>query len=357
MRKLGVCVLLGAVVVACGSRSDLVGSGSGPFDGGLALALPGATRDAATAQASAADDAGSHLVPGASCATTGPGPVTITKGPQGSEQIVVDANNVYWAATQVSSGFTGGVFGEVMQCAKCGCRSPIVLTNDIPQGIAVDSAYVYWVSSNGIMRVPIGGGPQTTFTSTQAIGGIAIDATNVYWSNGNNAVMTSPRDGGSPTVVAVAPATATVLAVDATNVYWVDTPSGTVAKAPVGGGVATVLATGQSASSLALDATNVYWTNYNNDGPGATVMTIPISGGTPTILASGIRGPWGIAVGRSSVYWTSDNAVKQLPIGGGPATTVLPSDAFSGPFAIAVDETNVYWTDVIAGTVMRLTQD
>jgi hypothetical protein len=101
----------------------------------------------------------------------------------------------------------------------------------------------------------------------------------------------------------------------------------------------------------------VYWTNYNNDGPGATVMMIPIAGGAPTVLASGIRTPFGIAVGRSNIYWTSDNAVKQIPIGGGPTTTVVPADAFTGPFAIAVDETNVYWTNSIAGTVMRLTQD
>jgi hypothetical protein len=324
-------------------------------DGGASTSAP----PTSGASMPAAPTAGAST-PGIACAATAPGPVTLTKGPQGGGGIVVDANNVYWTAMQVSNGFTGGLFGEVMQCSKCGCKNPIVLVNEtsyIPQGIAVDSTYVYWGSTDEIMRVPIGGGARTTFASTQAVGGIVSDANDLYWSNGKDAVMKAPREGGRPTVVANATASAYVAAVDATNVYWTDMSSGTISKAPVGGGAATVLATGQSAGALALDATNVYWTNYDNDQPGATVMTIPIAGGTPTTLASGIRGPAGIAVGRSSVYWTSDNAVKEVPLGGGATTTLVPSNAYQAPMGIVADSTSVYWVDVISGAIVRMTQD
>jgi len=285
----------------------------------------------------------------------GPQPITVATGPQLAEALVVDSRNVYWSATQVSEGPEGGSWAEVMQCPKSGCSSPITLVqNDALGDIAVDDTWVYWTTRDAIMRVPIGGGMQTTFASTSAVT-IAIDANDVYWTSGN-AVQKAPRKGGNATTVVAGPA-AGGIAVDGVNVYWTDVRGGTVTKAAKAGGNPTVLATGQSAGSLALDATNVYWTNFNEDAPGATVMTVPIAGGTPTVLASHLQGPYGIAVGRSSVYWTSDNAVKRVPIDGGPVTTVVPRDPDSGPMGIAVDEANVYWTDAISGKIMRLIQD
>jgi sugar lactone lactonase YvrE len=63
-----------------------------------------------------------------------------------------------------------------------------------PNGIALDTASVYWTNSGDgtVMKVPLGGGTPATLASGQSsAGSIAVDATSVYWVNNtaNGTVM------------------------------------------------------------------------------------------------------------------------------------------------------------------------
>ena len=84
--------------------------------------------------------------------------------------------------------------------------------------------------------------------------------------------------------------------------------------------------------------TNVYWTSDD------AVLQMPLGGGAATTIASMVTAE-NIAVDAQYVYSTDGfftGGEKKVPIGGGPLKT--HSDGQSGPGFVAVDATSVYWT-------------
>jgi hypothetical protein len=344
-RSLALSVLVGSVVLACGSRTDLVEAlGGTAGDGGTVSGPPLTERDADACADASRSDVGSVAF---GC------PVTLTTGPEGAQTLVLDATNVYWMNTVSCPEGCSGPIGQVMQCSKRGCSAPIVLATGAPQGLAVDATSVYWTDNGTLKKVAIGGGNPTTIAAAKARN-IAVDATSVYFTT-DTSIAKVPIGGGSPTPLVTGLASPGWIVVDAANVYWTDTVAGTVQKVPLGGGSPTTLARGQSPSAMALDSSNLYWTNFNEDGPGAMLMKVPIAGGNVTALASGLRTPYGIAVDAANVYWTSNFAVMSVSKEGGSPTTLFPASAYLAPFDVAVDTTSVYWTDFITGALTKLT--
>ncbi|HUB09630.1 MAG TPA: hypothetical protein VMB50_21675 [Myxococcales bacterium] len=95
-----------------------------------------------------------------------------------------------------------------------------------PCGLAVDGENVYWTDEGNnpiggdVMRVPLGGGPATTFASAQAEPQcVVLDAQNAYWTAGRN-VIKAPLAGGPETAIAWGQNSDGELAVDSTSVYW-----------------------------------------------------------------------------------------------------------------------------------------
>jgi hypothetical protein len=71
---------------------------------------------------------------------------------------------------------------------------------------------------------------------------------------------------------------------------------------------------------------------------------MPLGGGSPTTLGAGLPSPFGVAVGASTVYFTSfwGGAVMTMPVTGGLVTTLI-SGQESGTTGIGVNTTGVYW--------------
>src|ERR1700728_757424 len=102
-------------------------------------------------------------------------------------------------------------------------------TDDYGPGntLVASSSMVAWITAEGIVTVPSGGGPTVTFgASVSSDVGLAIDSTRVYWSDGAS-ILATPVTGGSPVtlVQGLAGFSAQFLATDTANVYWIEGPN------------------------------------------------------------------------------------------------------------------------------------
>jgi sugar lactone lactonase YvrE len=310
-----------------------------------------------------------HGCQGGTCWMGACQPVTLASQPFAASStnhpsgIAVNSAGVYWTNYATS--------GTVMQAPlDGGTPGPAAANQRFPQSIAADSTTIFWTNFGGgtVMRLTLGGTP-TMLASGQIPNGITVDAARVYWTSGDSlstgTVLSAPLAGGTPTTLASGQTNPTGVAVDSTSVYWVNAGNyaprvGALMKAPLGGGTPVMLASGLSnPESVAVDSTRVYWTNMD-DG---TVMQVALNGGTPIPLASNQVQPSGLAVDSTGVYWTnldstgaSGGKVNRLPLDGGNPTTL--ASAQPAPSQVALDSTSVYWVNSNAamndGCVMKV---
>lgn len=287
-------------------------------------------------------------------------------------------------------------------CADSIC-TPVALASGLntPWGLAVDSASIYWLSTNTplVAKMPIGGSPNPSPVAAGAntlpgnLQGIALLGLDVFWTDyAGKAVRTAPVSGSGPTVDIFYPKVEPYsIAINASAVYWTDalgtikrgslkggaspttigsnppglyaivaegadvywtTPDGVGQTLADGTGVAGALVSGQIApSALAVDATYVYWTSRT----AGKVMKAPRLGGPPIEVASGQLCPGGIAVDADAVYWLTGtaepsqnvctgNAVMKYPKASVPGAMPVKLAAAAGdPGSIALDANSVYW--------------
>ncbi len=285
-------------------------------------------------------------------------PVTIFAEDDGSPQgIAVDTTNVYWVETE----------GPVRMMPKGGGTATLLATEPRgPTGLVLDSGVLYWVSQAGNLRsLTLGSAapPTTLATFASSSFGVAVDATYVYWTMiGENPVDFSPagtvtaipRTGGALVPVAGGQNVPDGIAVGGGNAYWIDldtqlpqsAPS--AMQAPLDGGSPAPLfvppaGPSQSLDAIASDATYVYFTS------GGNLYRAPLAGGAPMLLASGLDAT-ALAVDDSGIYALVGSAVLRAPLGGGVATTMI--QGLFSPRGLALDAQAVYFTDF--DVVMRI---
>jgi hypothetical protein len=304
-------------------------------------------------------DAGSPVPPPSDAGNTGPQLLAKLPAPSG---IAVDATNAYVASYEIGPVYKVPLDGSL----------PTVLDSLSATTIAIDATRVYTVSPSGgnapqglVVACAKSGcdGNYTTLASGQnGVWGIAVDDSNVYWtsqmSNSPGGLMKAPLDGGSA-VPLVAATSANAIAVAGGFVFFAGSlgqAQWNLFRVPVGGGTPVALQVEGSAadsgagtvSTVAADDRNAYY--ETNDG---VVGQVPVDGGAPlTLFTSAHQGPPGlqIAVDAQRVYFIDGQAIRSVPIGGGPSTTI--ADNQSAPDGVAVDGNYVYWTNG-DGTVMR----
>ncbi len=221
-------------------------------------------------------------------------------------------------------GACGNTCEAGASCFEGHCETTLAAGQD-PIDFVVDATHIYWANkdteySQSLKKMPVGGGAVTTLASGHLNPiQIALDASYVYWTGGiDSNVMRVSLAGGAVTALASGQEFPLGIAADATRVYWAsDTNPSTVRSMPLGGGAVTISPAGQPSYiwNIALDATSIYMVSQ-----GGILTKVPLAGGNPVELApfDGKAKSYNyVAVDATHVYWTTDDAVMKVPVGGG----------------------------------------
>jgi hypothetical protein len=176
---------------------------------------------------------------------------------------------LYWLAFQNSED------ARITRVHKDGTGFETLLTGRHFNDIAVDATGIYFVSTEGVGRLPLAGGDVADLAQDYQAWELAVDATNVYWYTLTSRIGKVPKEGGAMvTLVPYQEYRIQSLAVSESDVFWGANSDvlrtgdhGTIRRMPKSGGAVVTVATGQlEPVALALDATYVYWANSGWSG-------------------------------------------------------------------------------------------
>jgi hypothetical protein len=289
------------------------------------------------------------------------------------EDIVIDDDSVYWIpATGGASG------GRVVSVPKAGGTITTLASGvALPEGLAQDSSYVYFVSHNvGVERVAKTGGPSTQLLQDGVSGvdpddfpefWLLVASPDLYYVGGQGTgVYEMPIGGGDPTPLTTsagllgAPGTGYyAVAVDDAGVYYDTVSQIVIVDRAANLQIGVVPGSSPTAGdrfgpTLAIDDASIYFiSNVLSDaGIASSLMKVAkgADGGAPALITSDSVGfdDGPIVVDDTSVYWSHttgasglDGVVLSVPKGGGSVVTVATGCAAQCPFA--VDATTIYW--------------
>jgi hypothetical protein len=214
-----------------------------------------------------------------------------------------------------------------------------------PYGLALDGAgdiFIADPSNQRVVKVPAGGGPQTTVGSGLSKPfKVTVDgAGNVFIGDiGLNQVVKVPADGGPQTTVGSGLNLAYGVAVDgAGNVFIADSGNNRIVEVPADGSPQITVGSGLTTPiAVAVDAAGNLFVADRTGFP-HRVVKIPADGGPQTTVVGGLNNPTGVVVDAAGDVFVADfdgDRILEVPAGGGAPTTV--GNGMYYPFDMALD--------------------
>lgn len=336
MRRL--CLVLGPVclaVCACSADPDAGDTDAAPPPWAGQGVEPGAggAGGAAVPEAGGSDGAATQVFPG-----EGTG--------YNSWAIAVDATNVY--VTDAT-----GPDGHVLQIPKNGGDATILSRQQmLPMAVRVDADQVYFLTSDALKRVPVGGNvPETLAPATDAqYGALVTDAEFVYWTNYTQpgSVQRVPKAGGEVVTLAEGDANPSGLVLQAGVLYWSALSDDRIRSVPAAGGEATVFADAVPGPRLGLAATDthLYWMT-ENEFP-MQLMRAPLAGGEPELIAPAPSpASWAVTLVLDDTYaWFTvpECGLARVALGGGEPEVHRFTQAQGCPLQLTADADALYFT-------------
>lgn len=225
-----------------------------------------------------------------------------------------------------------------------------------PTSVTVDGSHIYWGDESGktIGRANIdgsGANPKFINTGTE-VSGVAVNGSYIFWSALlNSSIGRAKIDGTSPTnnLVTGIPVPCGV-AVDSGHLYWIsqDSPASLIGRSSFGGlekdEEFAVLKSGFQCG-LAVDPFHLYWADRGLlNGVDIGRADVSNGGGVDNTFISGAKGPCGVAVFDSKLYWAnaatntigranadSSGANQAFIVTGGKTTCGIAVDALAPP--------------------------
>jgi hypothetical protein len=235
-------------------------------------------------------------------------------------------------------------------------RAPRLLVGEAASGLAVGGGYAYYTGSTAVKRVPLDGGDAQTIADGQLVtGAIAVSEKFVYWANGQvqgqARVLRAPLGGGTIEVVASGLHFPGAIVVDATDVYFVESCCSNQGlwRVSKDGGAAVRIADIPArtfAFGLAVDRTSVYWTQDAFGMGDGQIMRLAKQSGATEVFVPAQPGVGAVAVDAWNVYWYVSEgnggptrAVRRRALAGGEVGDLATDEAE----ALGADGTFVWW--------------
>ncbi len=263
---------------------------------------------------------------------------------------------------------------DPLNCGSCdhvcsgtctnGLCDPILLVGEQGSSLVVQGAYLYYINSGSIKRVPIAGGLPETLVTGEMATSLALDATHVYFTvsgSSTGTVKKVPLAGG--TVTQLVPSilySPGGIAVTATNAYFIEGGGGYLSYVPLSGGSQSNLYTSgpNGSGTVAIVGNTAVWSNLVSK----QIRSVPLGGGASTVLATGVTWVHHVAVDSANAYFLQersavfDGGVYSVPLAGGAvtelATTIDPYYASD----LAIDSTHIYWGEGNGAGAVRWAQ-
>gem|GEM_PF-1925848 len=221
-------------------------------------------------------------------AATGGTPVEVAANQNTARGLALDGSNMYW-----SSAVSGGA---IQKLSVAGGTAAVVAGALNSPAIAVSPNWLYFQDCPtlnawcvAVRRIPLSGGTSESVGAGTSIQGfLAVNSAYLYWVT-TTTLNRVPLNGTTSTAIVTGQFNLNGIAVDESNLFWANLANGgTIMKANLDGTGAVQLATGPGAgNALAIDQDTVYWTENGIKGSKPSVLAmVSRAGGTSKQLFS-----------------------------------------------------------------------
>jgi hypothetical protein len=345
-----------------GADFDVHGTGSGGAGGGTTTSsstTTGSTNTSATTTGSAGGGGAGAGGSGGAAPTCdgGPCPEVIADHLDLPWGIALHGAHVYWTVAGKMEGE-----GKVMRAPVAGGPAELLASGlSSPDQLFVDDQHAYWTRNmvdGAVERIPVDGSESVEVIADGLVSPIGItgDAEKIHFSTSDGYVKSHPLAAGLPgssVILSKQHPSPSVLVLSGGGIFF--------AEYSVGGGVFRLdlathdeqtLAMGQTTPNAVVVSDKVYFTTTK---VGGAVNRVDIPGEAPTQFAPDQNQPAGIAADELYIYWANfgDGTIRRLKKGGG--TPEILASGQRSPNGIVVDDEAIYWTNFeLDAAVMKL---